>query len=433
MVVVSAVAADAPKLKVLVVTGGHGFQREPFFQVFKQNSEIIFAEAKHTENANVYDRGDLLSHDVVVLYDMPKTITDAQKEKFLALFKKGVGVVVLHHALVSYQHWPEYERIIGGRYPEEDGKSGAVTDQVGWQHDVDVPVVIVAKDHPITKGLKDFVIHDEIYWGFRVGSDVTPLLTTTHPKSGKPLMWTRTEGKSRLVYLQLGHGPSAFKDPNFRELVARSIRWVASSKDTAAWKDLFDGKTLNGWVQRGGKAKYEIEDGTIVGSSVPNTPNSFLCTTRDYTNFVLELEFKVDPSLNSGVQIRSHAFDKPTQFEGKDRTIKVPAGRVHGLQVEIDPSPRAWTGGVQEEGGRAWLNDLKNNEPARGAFKPNDWNHFRIECSGPAIKTWLNEVPAADLVDDRVTAGFIALQVHGVGRNEDTRQIRFRNIRLREL
>jgi len=431
MAVSVAIAADAPKLKVLVVTGGHGFQRDAFFQVFKDNPEITFSEAKHTKDATGYERDDLLSHDVVVLYDMPKTITEPQKEKFLSLFKKGSGVLIMHHALVSYQHWSEYERIIGGRYPEEDGKSGAVTEQVGWQHDVDVPVVIVAKEHPITKGLKDFLIHDEIYWGFRVGSDVQPLLTTTHPKSGKPLMWTRREGNSRLVYLQLGHGPSAFKDANFRELVARSIKWVAPAG--GRWTDLFNGKNLDGWVQRGGKAKYEIEDDAIVGSSAPNTPNSFLCTTRDYTNFVLELEFKVDPRLNSGVQIRSHAFDKPTQFEGKGRTIKVGAGRVHGLQVEIDPSARAWTGGVQEEGGRAWLNDLKNNEAARRAFKPEVWNHFRIECNGPSIKTWINDVPAADFQDERVSSGFIALQVHGVGRNEETRRVRFRNIRLLEL
>jgi type 1 glutamine amidotransferase len=433
MAALSVAAAEGPKLKVLIVTGGHGFQREPFFQVFTDNPGIAFTEAKHTRDADAYERDDLLSHDVIVLYDMPKTITEPQKEKFLALFKKGVGVVVMHHALVSYQHWPEYERIIGGRYPEEDGKSGAVTEQVGWQHDVDVPVVVTAKDHPITKGIKDFLVRDEIYWGFRVGADVNPLITTTHPKSGKPLMWTRAEGKSRLVYLQLGHGPSAFKDENFRELVARSIRWVAASGGDRGWTQLFDGKTLDGWEQRGGKAKYEVRDGEIIGSSVPNTPNSFLCTTRDFANFVLELEFKVDPGLNSGVQIRSHAFDKATEFQGKDRTIKVPARRVHGLQVEIDPSARAWTGGVQEEGGRAWLNDLKNNEAARGAFKPGDWNRFRIECRGPAIKTWINGIPAADLQDDRVNSGFIALQVHGVGPSEETRQVRFRNIRLLEL
>jgi type 1 glutamine amidotransferase len=220
-------AADASKLKVLIVTGGHGFAREPFFEVFKDNPEITFTEAKHTKNADGYERDDLLTYNVVVLYDMPKTITEEQKAKFLSLFDKGIGVVVLHHALVSYQHWPDYERIIGGRYPEEDGKSGAVTEQVGWQHDVEVPVVVAAKDHPITAGLRDFIINDEIYWGFRVAPEVRPLLTTTHPKSGKPLMWTRMEGKSRLVYLQPGHGPSAFKDANYRQLVARSIRWVA--------------------------------------------------------------------------------------------------------------------------------------------------------------------------------------------------------------
>jgi type 1 glutamine amidotransferase len=227
LLAVELASAQPAKLKVLVVTGGHGFAREAFFDVFKSNSGIAFSEAKHRKNADAYERDDLLSHEVVVLYDMPKTITEAQKKNFLSLFQKGIGVVVMHHALVSYQHWPEYERIIGGRYPEQDGKGGVVTEQVGYEHDVDVPVVIVAREHPITAGLKDFVIHDEIYWGFRVGSDVTPLLTTTHARSGKPLMWTRTEGKSRLVYLQLGHGPSAFKDSNYRELVARSIRWVA--------------------------------------------------------------------------------------------------------------------------------------------------------------------------------------------------------------
>ena len=225
----ASLAAEAEtKLKVLLVTGGHGFEREPFFQIFKDNPEIIFTHAAHAKtNATVYEREDLLSYDVVTLYDMPKEITEAQKAKFLSLLEKGTGLVVLHHALVSYQHWPDYERIVGGRYPEEDGKGGVVTDQVGYQHDVDVPVVIVAKDHPITTGTKDFIIRDEIYWGYRIGPDVTPLITTTHPKSGKPLMWTRTERKSRVVYLQLGHDHSAFENSNYRQLIARSIRWTA--------------------------------------------------------------------------------------------------------------------------------------------------------------------------------------------------------------
>jgi len=226
-----ATSADDSKIRVLIMTGGHGFDKEAFLNVFKSNAEIAFTHAAHGKtNADGYEREDLLSYDVVVLYDMPKNITDPQKAKFVSLFDRGLGLVVLHHALVSYQHWPEYERIIGGRYPEEDGKSGVVTKEVGYQHGVDVPVVIVAKDHPITAGISDFTIRDEIYWGFRVRPDVTPLITTTHPRSGKPLGWTRDERKSRIVYLQLGHGPEAFANPNYRTLVAQSINWVARKR-----------------------------------------------------------------------------------------------------------------------------------------------------------------------------------------------------------
>lgn len=224
-----ACAADAgAKLKVLVVTGGHGFEEEQFFEIFRANPDITFAHAAHgQQSATAYERADLLDQEVVVLYDMPRRITDAQKARFLALFDRGVGLVVLHHALASFQDWPDYERIIGGRYPEQSGRSGAVTPEVGYEHDVDVPVVVVATNHPVTAGVQNFTIHDEIYWGFRVGTDVTPLLTTTHPKSGKPLAWYRTERRSRVVYLQLGHDHAAYENPNYRRLVAQSIRWAA--------------------------------------------------------------------------------------------------------------------------------------------------------------------------------------------------------------
>ncbi|HEX5219560.1 MAG TPA: ThuA domain-containing protein [Verrucomicrobiae bacterium] len=221
-------AADE-KIKVLVVTGGHGFEREPFFQMFSENAQIEFTVAEHSKtNASVYDRSDLLNYQVVVLYDMPQKISDAQKARFKALFEKGVGLVVLHHALVSYQDWSEYEQIIGGRYQEPDPKKpGTVTEAAGWEHDVDFRVVIAATNHPVTAGLKDFDIHDEIYWGFRVSNDVTPLITTTHPKSGKPLGWARTQGKSRVVYLQPGHGKEAFGNENYRKLLAQGIQWTA--------------------------------------------------------------------------------------------------------------------------------------------------------------------------------------------------------------
>lgn len=186
------------------------------------------------------------------------------------------------------------------------------------------------------------------------------------------------------------------------------------------WVDLFNGENLDGWVQRGGVAKYTIEEGAIVGTSVKGTPNSFLCTDRNYGNFELELEFKVDPKLNSGVQIRSNSLPDYKN------------GQVHGYQVEIDPSDRAWTGGIYDEGRRGWLNNLEQNEDARNAFKQNEWNTFRVVAQGNSIKTWINGVPAADLMDDMTAEGFIALQVHGTN-EEEPMSVRWRNIRLREL
>jgi len=217
------------KLKVLVVTGGHGFERGPFLKMFSDNPDIAFIHAAHAgTNATVYEREDLRSFDVLVLYDMLQHITELQKANLLSLLDGGTGFVVLHHALVSYADWPQYERIIGGRYVEPDPKKpGTVTDQVGWQHDVDVPVVIVARTHPATEALQDFTIHDEIYWGYRVRPEVTPLITTTHPKSGTPLGWAHAYGKSRVVYLQLGHGSEAFGNENYRKLLRQSIRWTA--------------------------------------------------------------------------------------------------------------------------------------------------------------------------------------------------------------
>lgn len=208
---------------------------------------------------------------------------------------------------------------------------------------------------------------------------------------------------------------------------------LAARAEEGGWTPLFNGKDLSNFEQKGGKAKYRIEGEAIVGTSVPNTPNSFLCTKKEYGDFELELEFKVDPKLNSGVQIRSQCFDENKEIKLDGKTIKVAAGRVHGYQVEIDPSDRAWSGGIYDEGRRGWLNDLKNNEPARKAFKQGEWNKFKVACKGDSIKTWVNGVPAADLKDSVTPKGFIALQVHGVGKNDKTMEVSWKNIRIREI
>lgn len=194
---------------------------------------------------------------------------------------------------------------------------------------------------------------------------------------------------------------------------------VISHAQTGGWKSLFNGKDFAGWKQLNGKAKYSVQNGEIVGTTAANEPNSFLATDKDYGDYVLEFEFKVDSSMNSGVQFRSLS------------TPEYRNGRVHGYQYEIDPSKRGWSGGIYDEARRDWLYPLDLNPSAKTAFKQNQWNKARIECIGNNIRTWLNGTPTAYVVDDLTPKGFIALQVHAIGKNDAPgKEIRWRNLRI---
>jgi hypothetical protein len=210
---------------------------------------------------------------------------------------------------------------------------------------------------------------------------------------------------------------------------------------------LFNGRDFTGWIQRGGKATYTIEGNEIVGTSVADTPNTFLCTEKSYGDFILEYEFKIDPKLNSGVQIRSECFDHPTEVVWAGKTIKIAAGRVHGYQIEIDPDTvrkRMWTAGLFDEGRRAWLVPADGAKGPQGIafserglkiFKPNDWNHIRVEAIGDSLKTWLNGTACAELKDSMTASGFIALQVHSIGKDlqKAGTQVRWRNLTIRTV
>ncbi|WP_227008995.1 3-keto-disaccharide hydrolase [Christiangramia fulva] len=192
-----------------------------------------------------------------------------------------------------------------------------------------------------------------------------------------------------------------------------------TEKDSTPWVPLFNGEDLSGWQQKGGEADYEVQNGMIIGSTVHDTPNSFLTTKKNYEDFILELDFKVDSTMNSGIQIRSNSFPNYQN------------GRVHGYQVEIDPSDRAWSGGIYDEGRRGWLYSLENNPEAQKAFRQNKWNHYRIEAIGDTIKTWVNEIPTAYLIDDKTDKGFIALQVHAIGKDDEAgKKVMWKNIKI---
>jgi hypothetical protein len=202
----------------------------------------------------------------------------------------------------------------------------------------------------------------------------------------------------------------------------------AQKKNDAQWEYLFNGKDLTGFKQLNGHASYRVEHGELIGTTVLNQPNSFLATEKEYADFIFEVDFKVDDQMNSGIQFRSEENDANDKCKVTDK--KTP-NRVHGYQMEIDPSNRAWSGGIYDEARRDWLYSLDNNPEAKKAFKHNEWNHYRIECIGTDIRTWVNGIACAHLNDDMTPKGFIALQVHSVYDPKNVgEEIRWKNIRI---
>jgi len=187
------------------------------------------------------------------------------------------------------------------------------------------------------------------------------------------------------------------------------------------WQPLFNGRDLAGWKQLDGSAPYVVEDGAIVGATKVNSGNSFLATQAVYGDFVLELEVKQEGGAsNSGIQFRSES--RPDYKNG----------RVHGYQLEIDPSTRAWTGGIYDESRRGWLYPVPAGTAASSAYRFGEWNHLRIEAIGPSLRTWVNGVPVAHVVDAVTARGFIALQIHSIGDDAAAagRRTLWRNLRI---
>ncbi len=235
--------------------------------------------------------------------------------------------------------------------------------------------------------------------------------------------------------------------------IAIALLFIAGCQHKPAandgWVDLFDGQTLNGWKvlnqdwdHPDSKPDFYVEDNMIIcNTTLDNQGGGYLVTEKSYDNFILELDVKIDTSLNSGIQCRGQIWDRDTvtsyvagNAEGTVRQIEWRSGYVWGYQVEVDPSERAWSGGLYEPGNRGWVVTLAGNDKARNAFRLLDWNHFKIVMDGNKIQTWVNDVPAVDTTDDMSASGFIGLQFHGAYRQwQDGAKTRWKNIRIKEL
>ena len=230
-VAASAAEAASGKIRVLVVTGGHDFEREPFFKVFKDNPDITYQAAEHPKAHALLTAEAAKQWDVLVLYDMHQPISDEAKADFLARLNEGKGLVVLHHAIADYQSWADYTKVIGAHYYlAKTNINGVEKARSVYQHGVDFKLKIADPNHPVTKGVKDFDIHDETYNLFDVAEDVHPLVTTDEPKSNKVVAWAKTYGPARVVYMQSGHDHFAYENPNFRQILRQAIQWTARAE-----------------------------------------------------------------------------------------------------------------------------------------------------------------------------------------------------------
>jgi len=220
--------AGGEKIRVLVVTGGHDFEREPFLKLFQDNPDITFKAVEHPHAHALLKPEAAKSWDVLVTYDMHQEISEQAKTDFVARLKDGKGLVVLHHSIASYQEWPEYSKILGAHYYlQKTNINGVVKARSTYKHDMHFKIHVADPNHPVTRGIADFEIHDEVYNLFDVSRDVHPLLTTEEPESNHVIGWAKTYEAARIVYVQSGHDHFAYENPSYQQILRQAIRWAA--------------------------------------------------------------------------------------------------------------------------------------------------------------------------------------------------------------
>lgn len=216
------------KIRVLLTYGGHGFEEKPFFEMFDNMEGIEYKAIKLPDQADMLNPKAAEDFDVLVMYDMVPAISEKQQEAFVALLKKGIGVVSLHHNMGAHRNWDEFRKIIGGKFILEDCViDGQQYKKSGWAHGQDYKVIIADPNHPITRGLKDFTIHDETYKDYYTAPNVHVILKTDCPTNDPEIGWVHKYGESRIFYLMLGHDSLAWKNPNYPVLLKRGIEWAA--------------------------------------------------------------------------------------------------------------------------------------------------------------------------------------------------------------
>lgn len=399
------------KIRVLLVTGGHNFEHEPFMDVFNSQPDLEVREVVQPEAQAWFAADKADQYDVMVWYDLYREIPEENRKALMALMEKGKPLVALHHSIATYQRWLDSIKIIGGRYQivKIEGHPKAIAK---------APATLNVKlePHAITKYMKDFTLtDDETYKNMEFLPTIKPLLTTDNPENDKLLGWTHVCGKSPVVYIQPGHGPSAYKHPSYRQLVAQAIRWVAGQlpeDSEEGFVQLFNGKDLTGWHRMGKPEGFAVKDGVIRSES--GRDGFWLRSDKEYKDFILRLEWRVSKGGNAGVFFRSRKEGYPwepgyeAQISNEGRDALHCTGSIYGY-VPADPRPDE---------------------------TPEVWRSYEIQCRGPLVRVFLDQIPVIDMDQRDVPAmrefppaGYVGMQ----DSHQSTGWIEYRNIRIKEL
>jgi len=227
---ISLSAAEPPseRIRLLVITGGHDYNKEQFNNMLGSLGEnITYSVAELPAAFDMFLPENRSKYDVLVFYHMWQTITPEQARVFAECIKQGKPLVALHHSICAFDDWPEYFKIIGGKYFHKptvvDGKE---YQPCTYKHDLHFTVKIADKKSPVTKGLSDFEVFDESYKGYWVEPGVKILLTTTEETSQPVIGWSKNYGKARVVTIQSGHDVPTFENQNFRQLLKQAVEWA---------------------------------------------------------------------------------------------------------------------------------------------------------------------------------------------------------------
>ncbi|MFW6169856.1 MAG: ThuA domain-containing protein [Planctomycetota bacterium] len=383
------------KIQTLVVTGGHGYEKPAFEAMFDAMPDVAASHVTYPAAAEKLKPELAEEYDAIVFYDMwARGISPDQQKAFLELLNRGIGVVALHHTMAAHQDWPEYKKIIGGRYYLQERKvDGKVLPKSGYRHGQDIPVHVANPDHPITEGMKDFTIHDETYSNYYTDPAATVLLTTEHPKSDRELAWTKTYANSKVVYIELGHDHFAYEHPSYRKLLSRSIRYVAGRPvdSPTATRELFNGKDLSGWTAEG-NAIWEVKDGLLIGRQGKDNAPGDLFTEESFDDFELSVTYRVVWPANSGVWYRYQSGVKAFQAD-----------------ILEYKNPFALSGSLYRPGkGGPFIAINTDN----GIIDRDGWNTLVNRAVDDRHVIRLNGEKTADVRDDLSSSGKIGFQVH---------------------